>query len=260
MVTSSAACASGRCAGRTGSPTSCAAVLTGPTGSWGALTLLREAGRPNFTPTEVRFVASVASTLADGVRRATLLDEALGDVARSETGFLVLDADNTIEMANPAAEQWLDELSPTLRSSDPLPTAVRAVATQTRRVATGAGSAPASARVRTRRGRWVVVRGSLVGPDRVAVLLEAARPAELAAAIADTYGFTERERVVTELVAHGLTTAEIADRLHLSAYTVQDHLKAIFEKSGTGSRGELVARLYFAHYAPVSAPRQSPRS
>ena len=196
------------------------AVLTGPTGSWGALTLLREAGRPNFTPTEVRFVASVASTLADGVRRATLLDEALGDVARSETGFLVLDADNTIEMANPAAEQWLDELSPTLRSSDPLPTAVRAVATRTRRVATGAGSSPASARVRTRRGRWVVVRGSLVGPDRVAVLLEAARPAELAAAIADTYGFTERERVVTELVAHGLTTAEIADRLHLSAYTV----------------------------------------
>ena len=226
------------------------AVLTGPTGSWGALTLLREAGRPNFTPTEVRFVASVASTLADGVRRATLLDEALGDVARSETGFLVLDADNTIEMANPAAEQWLDELSPTLRSSDPLPTAVRAVATQTRRVATGAVSAPASARVRTRRGRLVVVRGSLVGPDRVAVLLEAARPAELAAAIADTYGFTERERVVTELVAHGLTTAEIADRLHLSAYTVQDHLKAIFEKSGTGTRGELVARLYFAHYAP----------
>jgi DNA-binding NarL/FixJ family response regulator len=84
----------------------------------------------------------------------------------------------------------------------------------------------------------------------VAVLLEPARPAELASAIADAYGFTERERVVTELVAHGLSTAEIADRLHLSAYTVQDHLKAIFDKSATGSRGELVARLYFDHYEP----------
>ena len=78
--------------------------------------------------------------------------------------------------------------------------------------------------------------------DRVAVLLEAAGPAELASAIADTYGFTERERMVTELVAHGLSTSEIADRLHLSAYTVQDHLKAIFDKSATGSRGELVAQ------------------
>ena len=56
--------------------------------------------------------------------------------------------------------------------------------------------------------------------------------------------------MVTELVAHGLSTAEIADRLHLSSYTVQDHLKAIFDKSATGSRGELVARLYFDHYEP----------
>ena len=125
------------------------AVLTGPTGSWGALTLLREAGRPNFTATDVKFVASLAGTLADGVRRATLLEEALVAGLRSDTGFLVLDADNGVEMANPAAEEWLDELAPTRRSTDPLPAAVRAVATQTRRVAAGAGArrpAPASTR------------------------------------------------------------------------------------------------------------------
>jgi DNA-binding CsgD family transcriptional regulator len=84
----------------------------------------------------------------------------------------------------------------------------------------------------------------------VAILLEEARAPELAPLIAEAYGFTERERRVTELVAQGFPTSEIAGRLHMSAYTVQDHLKSIFEKSGTGSRGELVARLFFGHYAP----------
>lgn len=73
---------------------------------------------------------------------------------------------------------------------------------------------------------------------------------ELAARIVDAYGFTERERVLTELVAQGFSTREIADRLHLAQYTVPDHLKSMFEKSDTGSRGELVARLFFDHYAP----------
>jgi DNA-binding CsgD family transcriptional regulator len=85
---------------------------------------------------------------------------------------------------------------------------------------------------------------------RTAVLLEAAQAPELAPLIADGYGLTQRERNVTQLVAQGASTDEIASRLYLSPYTVQDHLKAVFDKVGVSTRGELVARLFFDHYAP----------
>ena len=55
---------------------------------------------------------------------------------------------------------------------------------------------------------------------------------------------------MTQLVACGLATDAIAERLFLSRWTVQDHLKAIFEKVGAGTRGELVARVFFQQQAP----------
>jgi hypothetical protein len=51
-------------------------------------------------------------------------------------------------------------------------------------------------------------------------------------------------------VLHGRSTREIAEDLHVSGYTVQDHLKAIFTKVGVSSRRELVAQLFLQHYAP----------
>jgi len=226
------------------------ATLRGPTGSWGTLTLLRGTSSPDFTDTEVRYVASLAPTLSEGIRRTMLHTDAASHEPSSDTGFMVLTADDAVEMANHAAEAWIADLSPADRGSSPLPVAVRAIAAQTRRIDAGDGSGVlSSARVHTRRGHWLVIRGSIVGENRVAVLIEPARPSELATAIVDTYGFTERERRITELVAHGLSTKAIAERLHIAPYTVQDHLKAVFDKSGTSSRGELIARLFFDHQA-----------
>jgi DNA-binding CsgD family transcriptional regulator len=74
--------------------------------------------------------------------------------------------------------------------------------------------------------------------------------AERARTAADACGLTPREREVTRLVAGGLPTAAIAARLYLSVWTVQDHLKAIFEKTGVATRGELVARLFFQSRVP----------
>ena len=173
-------------------------MLSDAAGTWGALTLIREAGRPRFTAADVRFVASLGGLLADGLRRAVLLRDAATAGGDGDTGVLLLAADDGVEMTNNAADRWLDELGASGPAGGPLPIVVHAVAGWARHAAddSGADHGTARARVRTAAGRWLVVRGSRLdgGRDsRVAVLIEAARPPELAPMIADAYGFTDRE-------------------------------------------------------------------
>lgn len=49
---------------------------------------------------------------------------------------------------------------------------------------------------------------------------------------------TRREAEVLELLAHGLTNAEIADRLFISPKTVEHHVSRILDKLGLRSRVE----------------------
>jgi DNA-binding NarL/FixJ family response regulator len=50
---------------------------------------------------------------------------------------------------------------------------------------------------------------------------------------------TEREQAVARLVGHGYTNKEIADRLYVSAKTVEFHLSNIFAKLNIGNRRHL---------------------
>jgi len=64
--------------------------------------------------------------------------------------------------------------------------------------------------------------------------------------IIESVKMTKRERQVIELVADGLTNKEIAQKLHLSTYTIKSHIHNILEKLA------LHTRVQIAKYAHTS--------
>jgi DNA-binding NarL/FixJ family response regulator len=56
-------------------------------------------------------------------------------------------------------------------------------------------------------------------------------------------GLTARESEVAAFLSEGLSNRDMADALLISEHTVKSHLKAIFQKTGVGSRAQAVARI-----------------
>jgi DNA-binding CsgD family transcriptional regulator len=220
---------------------------------WGWVALYRREQSDDFKVADAELAASLSQLLAEGLRRAILLAATPTNDEPDAPGLIMLAPGGTIEAMTPAAKRWLGQLIAAAPAEGDLPAVVNSVAYRALLTARGGDRREGSrARVPTS-GGWLVIHGSVMGdPEdgRTAVILEPARSPEIAPLIVAAYGLTAREREVTQLVLHGFSTAEIAGRLHLSGYTVQDHLKAIFEKVGVRSRRELVAHIFFQHYVP----------
>jgi DNA-binding CsgD family transcriptional regulator len=231
------------------------ALRTASGDTWGGLGLYREPGAPMFAPEEMAFLRATAASLAEGARRALLLGEATDPEGPEAPGLLVLSADWELESATPGVERWVSDLPEGDWDAGRLPSAVLAVAGRALRSAEGRDDPGevALARVLSRSGRWVVLHGATLvsdGRQRIAVIVEPAHPARIGPLLMSAYGLTEREQDVTRLVLQGESTAAIAERLVVSAHTVQQHLKSIFEKTGVHSRRDLVGKVFFSYYEP----------
>jgi DNA-binding NarL/FixJ family response regulator len=91
------------------------------------------------------------------------------------------------------------------------------------------------ARARTRStvsGCWLVCHASWLSDGDTAVVIEPARLSEIVPIITEAYELSPRERDITQLIARGVGTADIAEQLILSAHTVRDYVKVIFDKVG----------------------------
>ncbi|HEX8104065.1 MAG TPA: helix-turn-helix transcriptional regulator [Solirubrobacteraceae bacterium] len=215
---------------------------------WGTVTLYRQAAAGPFPAAEITAVRAIAPLLGEAVR-LTVLRRATEEPHEvpDGPGVLLLDADGEIVSATGPAERHLGDLADPSQARS----AVRALHARTSAAAAGRADALVRSRLRARDGGWLVLHGSSNPLGGNVIVIERARPAELADVIVAAYGFTPREREVLAYVLRGLPSKQIARALGISLYTVQDHLKAAFAKAGVTSRGELAALLTDEHYRPM---------
>jgi DNA-binding CsgD family transcriptional regulator len=220
---------------------------------WGYLVLHRNPDHP-FTDAEADYLVALAEHLAEGLRASLVYQGLAADVVSAGPGVLVVDDDMNTVASTPAADRWLGELDVTGLAEGGLPNAIHSVISKLKGLEVAvvpAGLMPRT-RVPTRSGQWLVVHASRLSSGsssgHIAVVIEQARPAEMAPLIMQAYGLTGRESQVAQLVARGLTSHEIAGELGITEHTIQEHLKSIFDKVGVHSRRELVARVFSEQY------------
>jgi DNA-binding CsgD family transcriptional regulator len=222
-------------------------VLRGRNTVWGALVVHRGGDRPPFGDDDLAALAALAPPVAEALRRAYLRhDAAAADVLDpAGPGLLIFEPDGALAGATPAGQLWLDRLGGAPVGPGGLPQAVLHTAGRART----AGDAGVRARGRT--GRWVSLTATRLDTEgRVAVILQPSTPEHTLGILMDAHDLTAREQEVARLVVYGLSDTEISARLGISPHTVRDHLKKVFDKTGTNSRGRLLGLLYFGHYRP----------
>jgi len=229
-----------------------AAIVSGDT-CWGFMCLHRESsGRP-FSSAECSLIAGILPHLAQGLRRALLFEQLPAAVDVDGPGLLILAEDLSLISRTSAAERWLAEVVEVdwPRALE-LPLAVYTLVASLR-LGERAGARPdymPLTRLRTSAGRWLTLHASrLTGSaGQIAIIIEPASRHQMMPLIAQAYALSPREAEITQLVLQGLTTAEMSERLCISPLTVQDHVKAIFDKVGVRSRRELAAHIFGEHY------------
>jgi DNA-binding CsgD family transcriptional regulator len=232
--------------------------------TWGVAALFRESGRPHFDERDVAVLQGISAAVGSALRmQAALAAPARG--LSSAPGVLIFDAEGVVVSANSAATDWFKDLYGDLGGEDwstmfsaasprDLNSALPIVPllNRARAVAAGRADGPARLRLRDRSGRWVVFQASVLdgasSSASVAVVVEPAKSSDIAPIVIEAYGLTPRERDVVRAIARGRSTPEIAADLFLSAHTVRDYIKSVFEKVGVNSRAELVAKLFAEHY------------
>jgi DNA-binding CsgD family transcriptional regulator len=223
--------------------------------SWGWMALFRLGGV--FTPLDAARIAALQPHLARAWRNAVLRTAAKHTTDPTPPAVVVLDRDDRIESLTPGGQALLQRL-PADRAG-PIPGVLRALASRARAHTSEEDCADGvRAMLPDTDGRWLLLDAApLLGTSRsVAITARQADRVDVGAVLLRAHGLTPRETEVALAVLRNETTKQIAATLNLSPWTVQDHLKAAFAKTGVRSRRELAVHLF---RPPPHTPDPPPR-
>lgn len=217
-------------------------VFRDPHGCWGFLDLW---SRQTVPDAALDLVAEVLARLTQALRsRQAATFAATADLQGAPSGpaFILLDDDLGITGQTSSSPDWLARLLPPTVRSDPVPAAALNVAAQLLAQQAGVDAHPARARAHLGHGVWATLKAARVQPGgQIAVTIEPSTPAERLDLFARCHALSPRESQLLTTLAEGGDTGQVAARLFLSQHTVQDHLKAMFAKTGTHNRRTLLS-------------------
>ena len=212
---------------------------------WGALVLYRADPRDRFTDDDVQRVLEVAEPLREAIIRYPMRHQ-VGTRTDAPAGVLVLDEDDNVVSLTAAARTWLAE-AVAGGMGEETPERIHRAVYEVARAARGQGTHETApiARLRTSSGCWIAITGSVLDAPagHVAVILQQASLGQVLPAASAWFRLTSREAEVLRLLSHGGTSRAMAQALHMSQHTVNDHLTAIYRKAGVRGRDELLALL-----------------
>jgi DNA-binding CsgD family transcriptional regulator len=231
-------------------------------GCWGWIEAYRDRSDHSFQDEDLELLASVAPSLGSALRRNMYADGPSMEAETFGPGVIVLDHTLTPVSSTAAARSWLDSFpdAPMLAAFDMLPAVIYPAAATARTGTSGAGT---HAIVQAVDRRWVMIEAAMLEGDdvgQIAVTLRAATATETFKLLCRAYALSERERQVVAALVAGLDTRSVAQRLFISRYTVQDHLKSVFAKTGVRSRRELLARFAGTQDTTPTFPTPPPRA
>jgi DNA-binding CsgD family transcriptional regulator len=227
-----------------------AAAVDGHGHCWGSITAFRNGQRP-FQDRDAAALGPELHQIAAQLSQAMVGSPVAPPPANAAS--LWLNDNGELLFATPTGRDWLARLQ-----TPEMPQRAQAIlAALTARITADTADPrhagqprPVNVRLRGGQGQWIALHGERVTAlpgeaHGISVVIGPARPASVLPLLAAAYGLTGREREVISGVLGGLSTRQISTRLHITTYTVQDHLKVIFTKLGVTSRGELAHQLAF---------------
>jgi DNA-binding CsgD family transcriptional regulator len=216
-------------------------------GCWARFDLWRDRDDRPFDAEDAQLARDASVILGRAVRRATVGVCQVASAAPIESGVLLVGADFRPRGGTPSINAWFRALNPAgMPYAGGIPSLVWSAIGRLVSVERGEDPGrPVRLRTRAADGRWAVVEAArLEDTERtIAITVRSAPLDDVLDLVWRAFGLSTRERELVTLVAQGKETPAIAKQMGISRYTVQDHLKSIFDKLGVHSRLELVTQL-----------------